>query len=56
MKLLIKRIYCPKCQRLVRGREQREGRFDRTHILCSRCGKLLYIWNGITWRFVREGA
>ncbi|MEE8374667.1 MAG: hypothetical protein V3R87_13250 [Dehalococcoidia bacterium] len=56
MKLSIKRIYCASCSRLVKGQEQIEKEdVAKIHILCSRCGKLLYVGNGATWKGVREG-
>jgi len=48
-----KKIYCSSCRQLVKGQEMGKGNIQ---LLCSRCGKPLYIWNGITWRLVRQGA
>jgi hypothetical protein len=51
MKLCTKRIYCPDCRRLVRGREETIN--SNTHrVLCGRCGRPLWFWNGITWRYL----
>jgi len=55
MKLCIKKIYCSSCRRLVKGREQQMENRD-IQVLCSRCGRLLYVWNGVTWRYIPEGA
>lgn len=52
MKLCVKKIYCSSCRQLVKGQEQEMGK-GNIQLLCSRCGKPLYIWNGITWRLVR---
>ncbi len=49
LKLLVKRVYCPVCHKLVRGREQKVETGE--HVSCSRCGRLLWLWNGVTWRF-----
>jgi len=47
MKLVIKRTYCPVCQKLVRAREQAAG--PETQVICTQCGRILYSWNGIRW-------
>jgi len=41
VKLCVKRIYCPGCQRLVRGREETVN--GRIRILCGRCGRTLWL-------------
>jgi len=53
MRLCIKKIYCDSCQKLVRGREQRVD--SHTHILCSKCSRLLWVREGVTWRYMRGG-
>lgn len=50
MKICVKKIYCSNCRRLVRCREQATN--GAVQVICSRCGKLLRIWNGITWQSV----
>ncbi len=52
MKIIVKRIYCSKCQRLVRGREDKTG--NASCIVCVRCGKVLRVADGVAWRSVRE--
>lgn len=54
MKLCIKKIYCDSCQKMVRCREEKVN--SNIHVLCSRCGSVLRVWNGITWKYVQEGA
>ncbi len=55
MKTCVKKIRCPYCQQRVSCREQPEtktksGSVDNKYIVCSRCKKLLYVWNGVSWR------
>lgn len=51
MKLLVKRLYCGSCHKLVKGREQKNN--DNTNVMCGMCGKLLWIWNGLRWKPIR---
>lgn len=48
MRISVKRLHCSDCKKLVRGIEKKAN--GNVHIVCSRCGKLLWIWNGISWR------
>ncbi|MBI4286089.1 MAG: hypothetical protein HY670_09385 [Chloroflexi bacterium] len=48
-----KKIYCAVCQKMVTGKEQKTG--SERRILCSRCNTVLRAWNGVAWRFAREG-
>jgi len=50
MKLCVKKIYCPDCRRLVRGREETITGNTR-RVFCARCGKALWLWDGITWKY-----
>lgn len=52
MELCVKKVYCPRCQRLVQCRDETAN--DQVRVLCPRCGKPLWQWNGLTWRFVKE--
>jgi len=54
MKLCVKRIYCPGCQRLVRGREETVN--GRIRILCARCGGIIWLRDGIGWRYAGKHA
>jgi hypothetical protein len=52
MKIVVKKIHCPKCERLVSVREQVGN--GVTQLFCMRCGQLLWQWDGIKWRQVRQ--
>jgi len=47
MKLVIKKSYCPACHRLVYPKQQANK--VEVHLLCPRCGRQLYSWNGLRW-------
>jgi len=49
VKLCVKRIYCPGCQKLVRGREETVN--GRIRILCVRCGRTICLRDGVSWRY-----
>jgi hypothetical protein len=44
----IKKIYCTKCQRLVKGQTQKAG--NTTQIVCPRCAQHLWVWEAICWK------
>jgi len=50
MKILAKKVYCLNDKRLVRGKEEHSN--GNINIVCSVCGKLLRIWNGMAWKTV----
>ncbi|MFH1032771.1 MAG: hypothetical protein V1767_09445 [Chloroflexota bacterium] len=50
MKTLVKKVYCPFCQKLVAGREEKAN--GNSRVLCSRCGKPVWVHEGISWRYV----
>ncbi|MFH0846612.1 MAG: hypothetical protein V1894_00940 [Chloroflexota bacterium] len=52
MKRFSKRIYCPNCQRLVRWNEQKAG--NGTQFLCQRCGKLIWLKEGLAWKYAKS--
>ena len=54
VKLCVKKIYCPKCQRLVKCQEQTTN--NTLRILCSRCGSPIWVKDGVTWKYVKAGA
>ena len=54
MRLCVKKVYCPYCQRLVGCRAEKNDK--KVRILCGREGHLLYIWNGVTWERVGEAT
>ena len=51
MKICIKKTYCTDCRKLVRGREEVVTNNTR-RVFCARCGKALWLWNGITWKYL----
>lgn len=51
MKILVKRLHCSKCQRLVRGTEKKAS--GTAQIVCSRCGKVLRTAVISGWRPVK---
>ncbi len=48
MRLPIKKIYCPKCQRLIKGQTQSPN--SATQVVCPRCSQSLWFWKSTTWR------
>jgi len=50
MELNNKKIYCGKCKKLVRSRDQQEN--EITNILCNSCGSALYAWDGVSWKYI----
>ncbi len=51
MKRFAQRIYCPNCQRLVKWREQEAA--NATEILCQKCGKLIWLKEGLFWKYTK---
>ena len=50
MKLCIKRVYCPVCQKMVRCHEQKvEG---VTQVVCHE-GHPVRSWNGVRWHLIK---
>jgi hypothetical protein len=47
MRLLIKKMYCPHCQRLIKGKEESVN--GLTHVNCSVCNRPIWSYNGIHW-------
>jgi RNase P subunit RPR2 len=54
VRLPIKKIYCTKCQRLIKGKIQNSG--GTTQVICPKCSQSLRTWNHILWRSVELGA
>lgn len=48
IRLPIKKTYCTKCQKLVRGKAQTSG--NSTQIDCPICGQNLWYWSCTSWR------
>ncbi len=54
MDLHAKKIYCTGCKKLVRSHRQKGG--GTLSILCNSCGKTLYAWDGVTWKYLGASA
>lgn len=52
MKIAIRKIRCPNCERLVNTREQAND--DTIQLYCVRCNELIRAWDGIKWLTVRK--
>lgn len=52
MKIVVKKVHCPTCQKLVRGREQKMN--NQLQVLCSACSRPLRLWTGTSWRPLHE--
>jgi len=53
LELTVKKVYCPSCKQLVRARDQ-AGKGKAVQVLCTKCDRLLYIWNSVSWQFVPQ--
>ncbi|MFH0809331.1 MAG: Com family DNA-binding transcriptional regulator [Pseudomonadota bacterium] len=51
MKLLIRKLFCGNCQRLVQAREQAVD--NRLLIQCPRCGQTIRMRDGPVWKPVK---
>jgi hypothetical protein len=51
MKLLVKRLYCANCQKLVRGKEQKTG--ATLSIVCGKCQKPICINGDSGWKHIK---
>jgi hypothetical protein len=47
----VKKMYCTKCKRLVKGQMQSQGVGKR--IICPLCGLHLWVWNRTSWACVK---
>ncbi len=54
MKLAVKKTYRSNCRRLIKGQEQKLNQNIR--ILCPKCGWVVWVQDGLSWRYVREGV
>jgi hypothetical protein len=54
IKFPIKKTYCSKCQKLVKGIAQISG--TSTRINCPRCSQNLWVWSHISWRAGKSEA
>ncbi|MDD5082824.1 MAG: hypothetical protein PHU08_05560 [Dehalococcoidales bacterium] len=54
MKLIIKKIYCRNCQRLVKAKEQTTN--GNTSVTCPRCNQSLWVRSGLNWKYAGKSA
>ncbi|MFH1382529.1 MAG: hypothetical protein ABIH70_06490 [Chloroflexota bacterium] len=54
MEACTKRIYCADCQRLVKCRQEQVSGKDS--VLCSRCGRLLWVHEPTGWKYAAKAA
>ena len=54
MKMCVKKVFCPNCQKLMACREQKVD--GQSQVLCFKCGRQLRLWTGTSWRLVRESV
>jgi hypothetical protein len=54
IRLPVKKMYCSKCQRLVKG--QKKGSGKTTQIICPRCNQTLWYWESIAWKNGEKAA
>jgi hypothetical protein len=50
----VKKIYCTKCQKLVKGQIQSSG--ATTRVICPRCTQHLRVWKVTSWKSVLDGV
>jgi hypothetical protein len=53
-RLPIKKIYCTKCKKLVKGQIQNSG--DTKQIICPTCNLHLWVWGNISWTSAKSGV
>lgn len=53
MKNAIQKVYCPKCQKLVRGQEQKNNE-HHLELVCPKCNRVLLTRNSSVWRRAAE--
>jgi len=52
MKLVVKKIYCSVCMRLVRGQQEKNG--SQLRLICPRCKRLLWSYDGHFWHYAKS--
>lgn len=52
MKLCVKRVFCPNCQRLVSCKEETSKGVVK--VLCTRCEKLVWTHDELKWKYARK--
>ena len=51
-RLPIKKIYCTKCKKLVKGQLQISG--DTQRIICPICNQQIWVWKNTSWTSARS--
>jgi hypothetical protein len=51
MKLITKRTQCPKCQKLVRGKEQTSD--NELKIVCPKCNTAIWTRQDKQWKYTK---
>lgn len=51
MKLAIKKIYCPTCQKLVSAREDNTP--NGVKITCLKCKNAIWVKENMAWRYIK---
>lgn len=54
MKLCVKKVYCPTCQRLVKCHEEYDS--GKLRVLCFKCGNPVWLKEGGAWKYARSGT
>lgn len=52
MKLVVKKVFCSHCKKLIKGIEQATDGDIR--VSCPDCKTPLWLWDGITWRHLKQ--
>ena len=50
MKISVKKIYCPTCQKLVKAKEDPAN--SSLRITCPRCKNTIWIRENLKWRYI----
>jgi RNase P subunit RPR2 len=52
IRLPVKKTYCPKCQKLVKGEAQNTN--NLMQVVCPKCSLSLWSWKSTGWRSTRR--
>jgi|WetSurMetagenome_2_1015567.scaffolds.fasta_scaffold458302_1 RNase P subunit RPR2 len=53
-RLPVKKIYCNRCHKLIKGQMQISG--NTTRIICPKCNQSLWNWNNLIWTSAKNGS
>jgi RNase P subunit RPR2 len=53
-RLPVKKIYCNRCHKLIKGQMQITGNITR--IICPKCNQSLWTWNSLFWKSAKSGS